>query len=122
MTKHLTINDYHKFVDQIKREITRRDERIRRLLIACHTWEEKSWLTEEALKVACEEMEAIADGCVYFDITGNGEMLQECDNNCEVCLKAYFLRQGQANCSVCGAGSEVGGGKGCTADDEEKCE
>lgn len=36
-------------------------------------------------------------GCAYFKMTGDAKKSQGCDNGCEICLKAYFLKRGQEN-------------------------
>jgi len=99
--------DYHNLLDQIKREIAEKDERIRRLLTACQTWEEKARLAEEALEVACEEVENESNigqcpnlhhdtGWMECTITNKG-WTENCTGDQGVCWKKYFLQRGQEN-------------------------
>jgi hypothetical protein len=86
--------EYNKLLGQIKREIAEKDERIRRLLSACQTWEEKEQLAREALEVACGEIEAlIGHDCPLSEITDN--VPEDCDNDHGVCLQNYFMQKAQ---------------------------
>jgi hypothetical protein len=59
-------------------------------------------LYEEALEVACEEVESVLGDkgkkpCHKYDIDPGEGNYEYCDRDCGICLKTYFLKRGQEN-------------------------
>jgi hypothetical protein len=76
-------------------------EKIERLERKVDGFIAKIKLYEEALEVACDEVEKILDGadysCSLCFIDEDSMPIGDCDNDCGVCLKTYFLKRGQEN-------------------------
>ena len=72
---------------------------IERLIRSVKAWEEKTRMYEEALETACEEMEHKLilpeeryKSCILHHFT---DTQSDCDWDCGVCQKNYFLGKGQ---------------------------
>lgn len=98
-----TIDNLTKTIERINGKLTERfdmeSKALRRWIDKCAALKEKVKLYEQALMVACEEVEHLQRGyihpCAYYD-----DMPQDssvCNLDCGECLKAYFLKRGQEN-------------------------
>ncbi len=100
---------------------------IDRLIRACQTWEEKERLARDALAVACVEIERIllkytgGEGCPICYFT---EPINDCNDDCPVCLAQYFLgrvkaeREAEENNRI--VRDEQDGRKAMDAEDQKK--
>ena len=121
-------NGWTRHVDELEAEIVKMNKLVDDLELLVKLAGQLSrshGLYEEALEVACEEVEKILDGadysCSLCFIDEDSMPIGDCDNDCGVCLKTYFLKRGQENIDMEKAfHDEVEGRKRMDAEDIQK--
>ena len=97
-----TIDGLTKTIERINKKLTRRFNMesiaLRKWIDKCAALEDKIKLYDQALMVACEEVEPLTiDDKVTCPLDYFTTPPSDCDEDCGSCLKAYFLKRGQDN-------------------------